>query len=181
MSAKHEHHFIKRKAVTAWSEGMPSTLAEVAIFLACDSEPLFRKLNAIRSGEIRIIPENIPDPIAWLSYYRSHRKFLADVTIFFSPLQQELPKGHRAQDVLTEKGPLPSDIDAHALLLSLTPDGNSEQNNLNLDWHNSPPALLFFILIWVPCNCLWGENPPELFIQSQTWRSYRSPQADTAR
>ncbi|WP_338669378.1 hypothetical protein [Pseudodesulfovibrio methanolicus] len=162
-----EFHLIEGPKVKAWKEGVAPLLASVAIFLACDSEPLFHKLNAIRSGEIRIIPENIPDTEVWFSYYRSHKKLLADVTAFYAPLQQEAPNGHGPQDILTEKEPLPSDIDAHALLLSLTPAGTPELNNLDLDWHNSPPALLFFILIWVPCNCIWGENPPELLFRAR--------------
>ena len=162
-----EFHLTGGSQAEAWKEGVPSLLAHVAFFLACDSEPLFHKLNAIRSGEIRISPENIPDSQIWFSYYRNHRRLILDVAEFLTPSSDKLPKGISPQEILTERGPLPADTDARSIFQAVTSQGNSAFNDIDLTWKNSPPALLFFILIWVPCNCLYGENPPELLFRAR--------------
>ena len=153
--------------VKAWKENVNPLLADIAIHLSCNSEPLFHKLNAIRSGEIGIISENIPNQNIWFLYYQNHRRLILEMAKLYSPYFKEVPQCLYPQEIISERGPLPEETDARSIIQSLTPEGNSGLSDLDLDWHNSPPALLFFILIWVPCNCLWGENPPELLFRAR--------------
>ena len=161
-----EFYLIKGPKVESWQEGVPPLLASVAVYLACDSEPLFHKLIAIRSGKIRITTDNIPNLEIWFSYYRNHRRLVMDVAEFFGPYLEEIPHSLTPQEILSDSGPLPEDTDARSIIQSLTPEGNPGLNNLDFDWHNTPPALLFFLFVWVPCNCLYGENPPVLLFKA---------------
>lgn len=39
--------------------------------------------------------------------------------------------------------------------------------DFELDWESSPSSFLFTILIWIPCNCLYGEHPPALLSRAK--------------
>lgn len=161
------HPQVSTRALTAWKKGIAPLLADLSIYQAYNSEQIFHTLNAIRSGEIRITSENIPNLRTWFSYYRSHRRLLVDITGFFAPFLEEMPHGLSPQEILSGSGPLPKAKDVFSFFQTLTPESNPGLSNLVLDWQSSPPALLFFVLIWVPCNCLWGENPPALLFRAR--------------
>ncbi|WFS63047.1 hypothetical protein LF599_02500 [Pseudodesulfovibrio thermohalotolerans] len=154
-------------AITDWKHGVAPLLADLSTYQAYQCEHVFRTVNAIRSGEIRITSENIPNLKIWFSYYQSHKRLILDVAEFFTPLLKYVPHGLRPQEILSGNGSRPEATDILSFLQARTLKSNPGLNNLDLDWHNSPPALLFFILIWVPCNCLWGENPPELLFRAR--------------
>ncbi len=69
-----EFRLIEGQAVKAWIKGVDPLLADIALYLACDTEPLFHKVKNLRKGNISLDASNIPDLGNWFSYYHDGEK-----------------------------------------------------------------------------------------------------------
>ena len=146
-------------ATNLWKQGVDPFLADLSLVLACNAEPTFHMLNAIRDGDIVISPTNIPNLNDWFSYYKNHKKLFSDCV---SALAHSFSWGKEKRqfgfkDLFSESGPVPKGSGIEGVIETITPIRDFE-----LDWKSSPPSLLFAILIWVPCNSLYGEHPPAM-------------------
>lgn len=159
-----QFQLVKGQAVKKWKLNVDPLLAEIALYQACNAEPTFHTLNAIRSGEIGIDSSNIPDLQTWFSYYKNHNYVFSDLVASFAPYLSwdsgNLDFGFK--DILTEKGPIQPTGGIQSIFDAFIP-----QKEIELKWETSPPAVLFFILIWIPCNVLHGENPPDILFKAR--------------
>ncbi len=164
----YEFRLIEGPNIEAWMEGVEPILADVALHLACDAEPLFHKIKHLRKGNISLDAANIPDFDIWFSYYRDSEKVINQLVESLAPY---LPSTREDQptisEIITTNAPLPEEINVRSLFRSVTPQENKALEDMDLDWETAPSAVLFFILIWVPCYCLHGELPTQLFPQAQ--------------
>lgn len=163
-----EFRLIEGQAVEAWKNGVDPLLADVAIYLACDAEPLFHKVKNLREGNISLDSTNIPDCRNWFSYYQDGEKLIAEVIEHLTPYLPETELGQPSiHEILTTKTPLPESFNSRPFFNSFIPQENAELEHMELDWKTAPPAFLFFILVWMPCYCLHGELPTQLLPQAQ--------------
>ncbi|WP_229591526.1 hypothetical protein [Pseudodesulfovibrio sediminis] len=124
-------------------------------------------LNAIHSGEIGIDSSNIPNLKIWFSYYRNNKRLFSELIAVLVPNMswQNGTAEFSFKEIQTGKGPIAPGGGVSSIVHAFIPQQGSETGEL--EWDTSPPAMLFFLLIWVPCNCLYGENPPELFFRAR--------------
>ncbi len=155
---------VQGQATSTWKQGVEPLLAEISLLQAYNSEPVFHALNAIRSGEIVINQTSIPNLKDWFSYYKNHNKlfrnFIGCIASYFPWGKTNKQFGFK--DILTEDGPIPQGCGVEGLFETFTPI-----KNLDLDWESTPSSILFTFLIWVPCNSLFGENPPTLLYRAR--------------